>query len=370
MRKIGVAVVMVVIVAGCGSSSPAAHTTTKTITETDTTATTATGTTTSTTSTTASIPTGGPVPAGFEPSSFTAISDTNWWLIGQAPCSVKPCTSIVRTENGGASFVGLPAPRTSQVSQIRFANPRDGYAFDPELWMTTDGGESWTQLTAPQGVSDLEISGGYAYAVTAVGSGQSILERFPVGSSVGDTLPGAGHPIGGLWAQGATVIVDSQTNNASGNEMLISQNNGETFQRFAPPPSVACIFQAPDPSVIWAECPTGMLSGVWLSTDGGANWQATGGDAHASGMPAEPNSAAFGAASGTTAVYGYQQLYRTGNGGKSWSELSKPAGITGWNYVAFTDPLHGVALGQSGGNSEQLYYTTNGGLSYHLVSIN
>jgi photosystem II stability/assembly factor-like uncharacterized protein len=363
MRKIGVAVVLAVLVAGCGSSSPAAHTITKTVTQTNTTA------ATTTTATTASIPAGGPVPAGFEPSSFTAISDSNWWLIGQAPCSVKPCTSVVRTENGGGSFVGLPAPRTSQVSQIRFANAQDGYAYGPELWYTTDGGESWHQIGLVESVTELEISGGYAYTIGAFGGGQSILERYAVGDAVGDTLPAAGHPIGGLWVQGSTVIVDSQTNNGSGNEMEISDNDGATFKAVAPPPSVACNFESPDPAVIWAECPTGTLSGVWLSTDGGAQWQATGGDAHASGVPAEPNSAAFGAASGTTAVYGYQQLYRTATAGKTWQELSNPPGLTSWNYVAFTDPLHGVALGQFGANTERLYYTTNGGLSYSLIPI-
>src|SRR5579859_5544624 len=42
-------------------------------------------------------PAGGPVPAGFGPQSFTAISEYTWWLLGDAPCSSPPCTSIVRT---------------------------------------------------------------------------------------------------------------------------------------------------------------------------------------------------------------------------------------------------------------------------------
>jgi hypothetical protein len=361
MRKIGVAIVLAVIAAGCGGSAPAGRTTTVTKT------TTVTSTTTSSTGTLASIPAGGPVPTGFEPSSFTAISDSNWWLIGQAPCTTKPCTSIVRTENGGASFVGLPAPRTSQVSQIRFANPQDGYAFDPELWMTTDGGESWTQLAVPRSVSDLEIGYGYVFAVTAVGNGQSILERFPVGSSVGIPRPAAGHPIGGLWVQGSEVIVDSVA--PQGNAMEISYNNGDTFTSVAPPPSVACTFQAPDPAVIWAKCATGTLSAVWHSTDDGAHWQPNGDGATATPIPPVPNSAAFGAASGTTAVYGYQQLFRTTDEGSNWSKVPTPSGVSFWNYIAFTDPLHGVALGQFANGSQRLYYTSNGGASYHLIPI-
>jgi hypothetical protein len=69
-------------------------------------------------------------------------------------------------------------------------------------------------------------------------------------------------------------------------------------------------------------------------------------------------------------VVGYQQLYRTANGGASYQPVG-PAGIT-WQYLGFTDATHGVALGYAGSNApshERLYYTTDGGATYHLVPM-
>ena len=97
----------------------------------------------------AATPAGGPVPAGFQSISFSAISDTEWRLLGDAACSHKPCTSIVRTTDGGAHFVGIPAPTTAlyggiadptnpnSVRQLAFADPMDGFAYETDLWATT-----------------------------------------------------------------------------------------------------------------------------------------------------------------------------------------------------------------------------------------
>ena len=49
-----------------------------------------------------------------------------------------------------------------------------------------------------------------------------------------------------------------------------------------------------------------------------------------------------------------------------------PSGVAQWAYLGFTDPTHGVALGYLGQlapANERLYYTTDGGQSYHLVAL-
>ena len=79
----------------------------------------------------------------------------------------------------------------------------------------------------------------------------------------------------------------------------------------------------------------------------------------------------FAAATGSVAVAsGQGPLYRTTDGGASWKPVDAPSAA--WSYLGFTDATHGVAIGDFGGGDHQqwrLYYTINGGKSYHLVSI-
>ena len=44
-------------------------------------------------------------------------------------------------------------------------------------------------------------------------------------------------------------------------------------------------------------------------------------------------------------MVGYQQLYRTTDGGARYLRASGPRGVTWWQYLGFTDATHGVALG-------------------------
>jgi hypothetical protein len=126
-----------------------------------------------------------PVPANFQPTSVTFVSALDAWAIGQAgtpgTCANKDayiCTSVARTEDGGRTWQGSPAPDTGApnaangtgVSGIRFLNAAYGWAFGPELWSTDNGGATWTQVeTAGARVTDLETSRGRAYALWANG---------------------------------------------------------------------------------------------------------------------------------------------------------------------------------------------------------
>ena len=124
-----------------------------------------------------------PVPGNFQPTSVTFVSSQAAWVIGQAgtpgTCDNKDayiCTSIARTDNAGQSWEGGPAPDTTGpngatgVSAIRFLNATYGWAFGPELWATGNGGTSWSKVdTSEARVTDLETSGGRAYALWANG---------------------------------------------------------------------------------------------------------------------------------------------------------------------------------------------------------
>src|SRR5439155_13711178 len=62
-------------------------------------------------------PPGGPVPPGFLAASVTFVSPSNGWVLGSAPCASPPCTSIVRTTDGGHTWKGIPAPRAPLCCQ-------------------------------------------------------------------------------------------------------------------------------------------------------------------------------------------------------------------------------------------------------------
>ena len=305
----------------------------------------------------------GPVPPGFGPESFTAISPGTWWLLGAAPCSSPPCTSILRTDDGGHTFVGTPAPRTTHVSQLRFANSADGFALNPQLWVTHDGGANWHQVRLGGAVTELATANGFAYALVRYGhKGQGRVERSALGSDTWTTLPGAGSAYAGLWAHGPDVLVGS----GAGAALAVSHNAGVSFT-FQPSPSkgLPCDFEEPATGVVWAHCATGTESSTWRSTDSGAHFSTTPG-------PSLPNSALFAAASPTTAVLGANRLYRTTDGGGHYPPVSDIAGITAWQYLGFTDATHGAAIGYVGSSptpgNERLYYSSDGGATYHLVS--
>ena len=162
-------------------------------------------------------PVGGAVPTAFVPSSATFVSSAQGWVLGTAPCSSPPCTSLVRTTDGGRTWRGIPAPRVSLattvssgaantvVSSVRFADATHGWVFGGALYATTDGGSNWHSVpitSASRSVSDLQSSGGYAWAVlsctpsTCTAKATSTVLRARVGTDtwtiVGAPVPTAG----------------------------------------------------------------------------------------------------------------------------------------------------------------------------------
>jgi photosystem II stability/assembly factor-like uncharacterized protein len=319
------------------------------------------------------------LPVHFAPQSFTAISELTWWLLGAGtgpcPSAVKaPCGSIIQTTNGGRAFTAIRAPAASLVtaesgtsgySEVRFADANNGFAYGPNLYVTHNGGASWHQVDIGGTVTDLAISGGQVFATVEPTTGSGKLMHAPVSSDAWSAVGAAGDVSGGLWVQGSDLIVQSGTGTGIGTNVLVSGDGGQSFTAHpAPSPGLPCLFAAPTPPVVWARCATGMDSGVWRSSDGGANFTAV----VSTGLSL-PNSAPFAAASSSTAVVGYQQLYRTTNDGSTWNQTG-PTGIR-WAYLGFTDATHGVALGFAGQNAtdERLYYTTDAGQTYHRVSL-
>jgi hypothetical protein len=306
-----------------------------------------------------SYTTAGAVPVGFQPASFTAITEFTWWLLGTAPCGGHACTTVVQTTSGGATFTRIPAPPTTAVSNLRFADTSNGYAYGQQLWSTHNGGSSWTQLSIGGMVDDLDIAGGYVYALV-FSRGHSSLMRSAVSADDWAPLSGLGRgQLSGLWIQGQTVIVQS------GDRLFISNDHGNHFARKRGVRNAGDCAYDGGPQALWALCSTGMAPDeILLSSDSGNTFRA------AAQVPNGPIGT-FAAASGTVAVAsGQGPLYRTTDGGATWTPATAPS--ADWTYLGFSDPTHGVAIGNFGTGGHQdlkLYYTIDGGASYHFVPI-
>jgi hypothetical protein len=143
------------------------------------------------------LTTPGYLPPYFRPFSVTWDSTSTGWIMGPAGtpghCGAQQdssiCTSIARTDDGGQTWQGLPAPpvggpmAATGVSGLRFLNASDGWAFGPELWATDDGGEHWHQVaTGGSSVTDLETVDGRAYALF----GDCAAPAGPTGDTIAD----------------------------------------------------------------------------------------------------------------------------------------------------------------------------------------
>jgi photosystem II stability/assembly factor-like uncharacterized protein len=98
------------------------------------------------------------VPSGFHAQSMSWVSPQHGWMLGLAPCGQSTCTTIVETTDAGATWTlagRLRAPLTleqaSGVTEIRYADDLHGWAFEPALWATTDGGATWQRQVLPGG---------------------------------------------------------------------------------------------------------------------------------------------------------------------------------------------------------------------------
>ncbi len=335
------------------------------------------------------LPAGGPAPSGFQPVSFTAVSPSEYWLLGTAPCSNPVCTSVLRTTDGGTGFVGLPAPpvplasgfgNSSGIDTLRFADPLDGYAFAPgggQFWDTHDGGEHWAEPAFMAGRSLLAFGTGAGYAFALVGTCQGgtcsavSLQRSAVGADNWTALdvpvPSGVSGLAAMTVHGSDLWISLTTSATQANQLLvIGSASGASFTTAQSPcyAGLGGSLAAASSEVVWAVCPTGMLAGAYRSSDGGRSWTSLG---QATGEL--PNSALLAAASATTAVLSPGSsggMLRTTDGGATWSPVPSPAGSGNWAWAGFTSATVGAALRSSGGTSqaEQLYRTTDGGATW------
>ncbi len=363
---------------------------------------------TSTTSTSLPGPTATTAPptTGFLAQSVTFVSDDDAWVLGAVACPAGWCTAVRHTLDRGRTWSSVSAPPapidtgSTGVSRLRFADPSDGFAFDPGLWVTHDGGTSWHQvvLAAGVGVLDLATADGEVFAAACPGApscvGPAVLYRSPSGSDrwqpLGDAvLPPRTHSVD-LQVQGHAVYLLAE---GGGTATILGSPDGSHFAVLPDPCPTAgpgywstVDLSASTPTDLAVLCAGNAAAGseqkqVFVSTDGGHTYR------QVAVPPFLGDAGAIAAATPTTLVVsarsGASWLYRTTGAGTGWTAaITFDDGGMGVTDLGFTDATHGVVVHAPPGGLLQLvgtapataglgtlYLTDDAGASWYPVTI-
>lgn len=317
---------------------------------------------------------GGPVPDGFEPASVTFVSADQGFVLGTAPCSTPPCTSLVATDDGGATWHGLPAPvaplaaslddpspddAPGAISEVRFGDHLDGWAFGPGLWSTHDGGEHWTEQHLDGTVTDLASADGVTYAVVTTcptGACESGATLYRTDATADDwqVVDDAGLPTQGgqieLHARAAWFVGPATVD--GGGATFLSSPDGTTWTSHDDPCAADDAFLdsvAPvDTTHLFLLCVNDPGAGsqgksVRSSSDAGVTTVAAG--APPRGGIASEIAAADSSHLAVTAQSGASFIYRSDDGGRSWTTVDDlPDGGAGFRDLGFTTSTQGVVI--------------------------
>jgi photosystem II stability/assembly factor-like uncharacterized protein len=323
-------------------------------------------------------PPGGPVPAGFQPQSVTFASASTGWVLGIAPCQTAPCTSVVRTLDGGRSWQGVPAPRAplalrderTGVRGLRFADPRNGWAYGPDLYVTHNGSATWHRLRPAGAVLDLEAAGGVVYAAVEDARGTVRLYRSPADRDAWSLAAGVPGDLNGL----GLITLHGRAGWLIAGDHLYSTTTGARWHRMASPCPVFYMMAslaAHDQQQLTLLCLGNGAAGsagkiVYSSHDGGRSFTRAGqapfgGTATSLAQPG-PAHIFLATASGASWIYG------SNDGGRTWRVALNGSGAP-WNDLGFTTPAQGVVVSGIPPIGSALNMTRDGGRTWSRVDF-
>jgi photosystem II stability/assembly factor-like uncharacterized protein len=346
------------------------------------------------------------IPAGFRAQSLSWISPKHGWMLGSAPCGQTTCTTVVGTTDAGATWKTLgtlQAPLSIEtktgVTEVRFADNLHGWAFEPALWATNDGGKTWTKQTPPGGGRLVLALAGDAEGVYAVVSPCRLNRLCKHPATLWRTAPGQGSwtqvaltlpaftafdtavlavhglvaylvvpaflsaPVGLSPADVLDVTVDGQNWGSRPDPCVPA--DGETLSGVAPisDTKVALLCQA--------NIGFGKAAKRVLRSKDTAQTTSSAGSMPMLGIVSQ----LAAAPDGTLATSSYSigsWIYRNA-GGKTWTtQVDLGDGGMGWNDIAFTTNqvgfvIHGPVFCCGGHGPGELWETQDGGLTWAPV---
>src|SRR5580704_2444825 len=359
-------------------------------------------------SATSSAPVLPPAPGNFQATSVTFVGLNTGFVLGQAgtpgqcgPPSRYICTSIAGTGDHGTTWHGVKAPVSGApagaagVSQVRFYNTTDGWAFGPQLWATHDGGQTWTRIrTHGLRVTALEAAGQRVFAVWAQCSGggpdfaadctSSALYSAAPGGDQWAPVPGAGtgYSLSGTAGSAALVLSPSRGYLLAPDGTLLS---GPVTSTGAWQPATSPAPCEPGPAQAGGQPSGALLTGttnselvlvctspatgatqaktVYTSADNGQQWQKAG----TAGAAGTATSVA-GTSAGTIVLATTAGLQVSSDGGATWTAAQGALPSGGFSYVGMTSTAQGVAV-PADVTQHAVWFTFDGGQSWHASAI-
>jgi hypothetical protein len=315
------------------------------------------------------------------------------------------CSTVLRTSDGGGSWVRVAAPPVEyvgpnydnspaqpDVSEIRFADPLDGWAYGPALWATHNGAAGWKQVNLDGTVVSLETAGGYVDAVVSPCQRDSqcrgalrLEQASATGGPFTTVLTGPPGQLGGVDAPdltlhppvGFAILGHGMSAATTWLYATGSLADPRGWNRFPDPCSGQTELTsmiAPNSTLLYSLCLGVIGLGstkkfVFVTDDGRATEVGsapTGGDG---GMLTATASGTLVIASAS----GASELYRSTDGGRTWATAETYFdGGAGFNDLGFTTGTQGVVIhGQpnEGDGADQLLMTHDAGATWQPVSF-